>query len=102
LRRAGLDHGRAGVSRVSAPAADLWSAGPVIGAAALPVHARVGFHGGGSEGLESGEQFPEPPVVVDPGLVVVVLLGAEPPADGVPLEYSIGWVTCTVASMMDA
>src|SRR5713226_2097610 len=44
--------------------------------------ARVGFEGGGAEGLEPGKQFAQPPVVVDPGLVVVVLLGAEPPADG--------------------
>src|SRR6266852_8874812 len=47
---------------------------------ALP--ARVGFEGGGAEGFEPGEQLAQPPVVVDPGLVVVVLVGAEPAADG--------------------
>ena len=47
---------------------------------ALP--ARVGFKGGGAEGFELGEQFPQAPVVVDPGLVVLVLVGAEPAADG--------------------
>jgi hypothetical protein len=40
-----------------------------------------GFEGGGAEGLEPGEQFVEPPVVVDPGGVVAVLVGAEPAAD---------------------
>jgi hypothetical protein len=45
---------------------------------ALP--ARAGLERGGSEGFEPGEQFAEPPVVVDPGLVVVVLVGAEPAA----------------------
>ncbi len=44
--------------------------------------ARVGVEGGGAEGLEPGEQLAQPPVVVDPGLVVVVLLGAEPAAGG--------------------
>jgi hypothetical protein len=46
------------------------------------VQARVGFQRGGSEGFQAGQQFPQPPVVVDPGLVVVALLSAEPPADG--------------------
>ena len=41
-------------------------------AGALP--ARVGFEGGSAEGLEPGEQLAQPPVVVDPGLVVVVLV----------------------------
>src|SRR5258707_8064206 len=44
--------------------------------------ARVGVEGGSAEGLEPGEQLAQPPVVVDPGLVVVVLAGAEPAADG--------------------
>jgi hypothetical protein len=39
------------------------------------------LEGGGAEGLEPGEQFAEPPVVVDPGRVVPVLFGAEPAAD---------------------
>src|SRR5260370_39545844 len=47
---------------------------------ALP--AGVGLEGGGSEGFEPGEQLAQPPVVADPGLVVVVLVGAEPAADG--------------------
>src|SRR6266705_6895262 len=34
------------------------------------------------EGFEPGEQVAEPAVVVDPGLVVVLLAGAEPAADG--------------------
>src|ERR1700732_1801414 len=38
--------------------------------------------GGGGAGLELGEQSAHPPVVADPGLVVVVLLRAEPAADG--------------------
>ena len=42
--------------------------------------AGVGVEGGGAEGLEPGEQVVQPPVVVDPGLVVVVLVGAEPAA----------------------
>src|SRR5256884_9808938 len=46
------------------------------------VPAGVGFEGGGAEGFEPGEQFAQPPVVVDPGLVVVLLIGAQPPADG--------------------
>ena len=41
-----------------------------------------GVEGGGAEGFEPGEQFVQPPVVVDPGRVVVVLAGAEPAADG--------------------
>jgi hypothetical protein len=44
--------------------------------------AGVGVEGGGAEGLEPGEQVAQPPVVVDPGLVVAVLVGAEPAADG--------------------
>src|SRR6266436_5107972 len=56
-----------------------WSAG--LGAAAL-LPARVGFESGGAEGFEPGEQLVQPPVVVDPGRVVVVLVGAEPAADG--------------------
>jgi len=39
---------------------------------ALP--SRVGFERGGSECFEPGEQFAQPPVVGDPGLVVVVLV----------------------------
>src|SRR6266436_6472983 len=56
-----------------------WSAG--LGAAAL-LPARVGFESGDAEGFEPGEQFVQPPVVVDPGLVVAVLVVAEPAADG--------------------
>src|SRR5580693_9116247 len=56
-----------------------WSAG--LGAAVL-LPARVGFESGGAEGFEPGEQFVQPPVVVDPGLVVAVLVVAEPAADG--------------------
>jgi hypothetical protein len=48
----------------------------------LAFPAGVGFEGGGAEGLEPGEQVAQAPVVVDPGLVVVVLVGAEPSADG--------------------
>ena len=44
--------------------------------------AGVGVEGGGAEGLEPGEQVAEPAVVVDPGLVVAVLVGGEPAADG--------------------
>src|SRR6202022_3420361 len=55
-----------------------WSAG--LGAAAL-LPAWVGFEGGDAEGFEPGEQFVQPPVVVDPGLVVAVLVVAEPAAD---------------------
>src|SRR5215831_15131419 len=51
-----------------------------LGGLALP--AGVGFGGGGAEGFEAGEEFAEPPVVADPGLVVVMLVGAEPAADG--------------------
>src|SRR5260370_4816342 len=40
-----------------------------------------GFEGGGAEGFEPGEECVEPPVVVDPGLVVVLLVVAEPAAD---------------------
>jgi hypothetical protein len=47
---------------------------------ALP--AGVGVEGGGAEGLEPGEQVAQPPVVIDPGLVVLALGGAEPPAHG--------------------
>jgi hypothetical protein len=49
--------------------------------ACLAFPARVGVEGGGAEGFEPGEQVAEPPVVVDPGLVVAVLVGAEPAAD---------------------
>src|SRR5260370_39742267 len=52
-----------------------------LGAAAL-LPARVGFESGDAEGFEPGEQFVQPPVVVDPGLVVAVLVVAEPAADG--------------------
>ncbi len=38
------------------------------------------MEGFGSEGFEPGEQFVQAAVVVDPGLVVVVLAGAEPAA----------------------
>src|ERR1700736_6403013 len=55
-----------------------WAAG--LGAAAL-LPAWVGFEGGDAEGFEPGEQFVQPPVVVDPGLVVAVLVVAEPAAD---------------------
>jgi hypothetical protein len=48
----------------------------------LAFPAGVGVEGGGAEGLEPGEQVVQPPVVVDPGLVVAVLLRAEPAADG--------------------
>src|SRR5438874_12680515 len=47
----------------------------------LAVPAGVGFEGGGAEGFEPAEQVAQPPVVVDPGLVVAVLVGAEPAAD---------------------
>ena len=40
------------------------------------VPARVGFEGVGAEGFEPGEQFVQPPVVVDPGRVVAVRLSA--------------------------
>ena len=46
-------------------------AGRVWLAGSLAFPAGVGFEGGGAEGLETGEQFAQPPVVVDPGLVVV-------------------------------
>jgi len=59
----------------------LWSAGLGSLVAGVPLPAGVGFEGGGSEGFELGEQFVEPAVVADPGLVVVVLVGAEPAAD---------------------
>jgi hypothetical protein len=35
-----------------------------------------------AEGFEAGEEVAEPPVVVDPGPVFAVLVGAEPAADG--------------------
>ena len=50
-------------------------------ASALAFPAGVGFEGGGAEGFELGEQFVQAAVVVDPGLVVAVLVGAEPAAD---------------------
>ena len=46
------------------------------------VPAGVGFEGGGAEGFEAGEELADPAVVVDPGFVVAVLVGAEPAADG--------------------
>ncbi|MGD0605570.1 MAG: hypothetical protein ABSA53_18465 [Streptosporangiaceae bacterium] len=48
----------------------------------LAFPAGVSVEGGGTEGLEPGEQFAEPPVVVDPRRVVAVLAVAEPAADG--------------------
>jgi hypothetical protein len=48
----------------------------------LAFPAGVGVEGGGAEGLKPGEELAEPPVVVDPGGVVAVLVGAEPAADG--------------------
>src|ERR1022692_3833581 len=59
-----------------------WSGWVGWGCPCLVLPARVGFEGGGAEGFEPGEQLAQPPVVVDPGLVVVVLVGAEPAADG--------------------
>src|SRR5712692_9715760 len=59
-----------------------WSAGPACRVPVLPLPAGVGFEGGGAESFEPGEQFAQPPVVVDPGLVVPVLVGAGPAADG--------------------
>jgi hypothetical protein len=50
------------------------------GAAAL-LPAGVGVKGGDAEGFEAGEQFVQAAVVVDPGLVVIVLVRAEPAAD---------------------
>src|SRR5256884_2904811 len=50
--------------------------------ACLAFPAGVSVEGGGAEGLKPGEQFVQPPVVVDPGRVVAVLFGAEPAADG--------------------
>jgi hypothetical protein len=44
-------------------------------AACLAFPAGVGVEGSGAEGLEPGEQFAQPPVVVDPGCVVAVLVG---------------------------
>jgi len=59
------------------------AAGRVLGpAGGLAFPARVGFEGGGAEGLEPGEELVQPPVVADPGLVVAVLVGGEPAADG--------------------
>jgi hypothetical protein len=49
---------------------------------ALGRAAGICLEGGGAEGFEAGEQLAEPPVVVDPGLVVVLLVRAEPAADG--------------------
>jgi len=62
----------------------LWVVVPGIGGggAGLALPAGVGLERGGSEGFEPGEQLAQPPVVVDPGPVVVVLAGAEPAADG--------------------
>jgi hypothetical protein len=48
----------------------------------LAVPTGVGFEGGDAEGLEPGEEFAQAAVVVDAGLVVAVLVGAEPAADG--------------------
>src|SRR5205809_301425 len=48
----------------------------------LAVAAGVGFEGCGAEGLKAGEELVQAPVVVDPGLVVAVLVGGEPAADG--------------------
>src|SRR4029450_480452 len=48
----------------------------------LAFPAGVGVEGGGAEGLEPGEQFAEPAVVVDPCGVVAMLVGGEPAADG--------------------
>src|SRR5260370_31407366 len=62
----------------------LWGGWVVIGGggAGCALPARVGVERGGSEGFEPGEQLAQRAVVVDPGLVVLVLLGAEPAADG--------------------
>jgi len=48
----------------------------------LAFPAGVIFEGGGAGCLEPGEELAQAAVVVDPGLVVVVLAGAEPAADG--------------------
>jgi hypothetical protein len=62
----------------------LWVVVPGIagGGAGLALPAGAGLEGGGSEGFEPGEQLAQPPAVVGPGLVVLVLVGAEPAADG--------------------
>jgi integrase len=53
-----------------------------VGAVWLAFAAGVGFEGGGAEGFEPGEELVQAAVVVDPCLVVAVLVGAEPAADG--------------------
>ena len=57
-----------------------WPGPGLAGWLAFP--AGVIFEGGGAECFEPGEEFAQAAVVVDPGLVVVVLVGAEPAADG--------------------
>ena len=54
----------------------------------LAVPAGVGFEGFRAEGFEPGEQFVQAAVVVDPGLVVVVLVVAEPAADGLGGDFA--------------
>ena len=70
------------VKRVLPALSGGFGSGSAGGAACLAFPAGVGVEGGGAEGFEPGEQFVQPPVVVDPCLVVVVLVGTEPAADG--------------------
>src|SRR5215470_6475767 len=56
--------------------------GSAGGPACLAFPAGIGVEGGSAEGLEPGEELAQPPVVVDPGLVVAVLVRGEPAADG--------------------
>jgi len=58
-----------------------WLPGPAGAGGWLAFPAGVGVEGGGAEGFEPGEQFVQAAVVADPGLVVAVLVGAEPAAD---------------------
>jgi len=46
------------------------------------------LEGCGAEGFELGQQVVQPAIVVDPGLVVALLIGAEPAADGLGGDFA--------------
>jgi hypothetical protein len=55
-----------------------------------PLPAGVGFECGGAEGFQASEQVAQPPVVADPGLVVLALAGFQKSATVVDLGFLRG------------
>src|SRR5579859_7125627 len=57
-------------------------------AGGLPVPAGVGVGDGLAECLEFGDEGAQPPVVVEPGLVVLELVVGQEPGDGLAVDFA--------------